>query len=126
MIFMRFLKFYLISFVAMAIIIPACPSFETNEVETHLSEFSKYNVAQHDNIDDTSEPHPHLHKHSEDGEEHEHDHEHTKVVQSISKLIYTSSVSGIDFPEIKTLMGFTKNNLLSDPHAFGIFRPPII
>ena len=62
------------------------PPLELKNVDTHLSEFSQYNVNHHDNIDDEVEEHAHKHKHGQDGEEHEHNHDHTKVTQSEIKV----------------------------------------
>ncbi len=98
-------------------------SVEKNEIDSHLDEYSHYNVTQHDNIDD--EPHTHTHKHSEDGEEHEHNHEHSKVTQSEIKLLNHSLgvLSKVTIIEVR--QGFSDKNLVSNPHPNKIYRPPI-
>jgi ABC-type Zn2+ transport system substrate-binding protein/surface adhesin len=118
--------FTLILVVALAIAAPVLPITESNSTETHFDKFSKFAVFQHDNIDDTSETHSHVHKHSEDGEEHDHDHEHSRTFQSNSKFMYTTSNHEIGFLDNESTLGFTIITLISDPHSFGIFRPPIV
>ncbi len=95
----------------------------SNEVNSHLAEFSKYNNTHHDNIDD--EPHTHTHKHSEDGDEHEHNHEHSKVTQSEIKLLNHSIKVLAKVTVIEIKQGFSEKNLISNPHPNKIYRPPI-
>ena len=95
----------------------------SNDVNSHLAEFSKYNNTHHDNIDD--EPHTHTHKHSEDGDEHEHNHEHFKVTQSEIKLLNHSIKVLAKVTVIEIKQGFSEKNLISNPHPSKIYRPPI-
>ncbi len=98
-------------------------SVEKNEIDSHLDEYSHYNVTQHDNIDD--EPHTHTHKHSEDGDEHEHNHEHSKVTQSEIKLLNHSIRALAKVIIIEVNQGFADKNMVSNPHPNKIYRPPI-
>ena len=117
-------NFTLVMVIALALTIPASPVNESNDTETHLNEFSKYTIVHHDNIDDTAEAHSHVHKHSDDGEEHEHDHEHSRVVESTSKTLFSSIVPSLSLTEIESSPGFSEKKFISNPHPFGIFRPP--
>lgn len=95
----------------------------SDNINSHLAEYSHINATHHDNIDD--EPHAHSHKHSEDGEEHEHSHEHSKVSQSEVKLVSQSlEVKNVSLI-YESKLGIIEKNLISNPHPFGIFRPPI-
>ncbi|MCO4794941.1 MAG: hypothetical protein KC493_14585 [Bacteriovoracaceae bacterium] len=100
-------------------------SFEYKDIDTHLGEFSKYNVTHHDNIDDEVTDHVHKHKHSQDGEEHDHNHDHTKVSQYEVKVLDNSQnlIYFLAIPKSKN--NFSYRILISSPHPFGIFRPPI-
>ena len=94
-------------------------------VDTHLDEFAQYNVTYHDNIDNGEQKHAHGHKHSKDGEEHEHNHDHEKITQSDIKVLSTSHLLvNISF-ELKIKNIFYEKILISSPHPFVIFRPPI-
>ncbi len=101
------------------------PSFSVkkSDIDSHLDEYSHYNVSQHDNIDD--EPHAHTHKHSEDGDEHEHNHEHSKVTQSEIKLLNHPIRILAKVIIIEVSHGFGLKNLVSNPHPSKIYRPPI-
>ena len=113
------------SFLAICVVaIKPTMSTKSSDIDSHLKEYSHYNVTHHDNIDD--EPHAHTHKHSEDGEEHEHDHQHTKVTQSEIKLLNNSVKILGAFTIIESKEGFTDKNLISNPHPQSIYRPPII
>ncbi len=101
------------------------PSLELKSVETHLDKFSKYNVTHHDNIDDEAQKHAHKHKHGQDGEEHEHNHDHTKVTQNEIKVLSTPYQIVNRSVEVKSKNYFFEKTLISSPHPFGIFRPPI-
>lgn len=101
------------------------PSLELKSVDTHLSEFSQYNVTHHDNIDDDVQKHVHKHKHGQDGEEHEHNHDHTKVTQNEIKVLNTSFQIVNRSVEVKSKNSFFEKIMISNPHPFGIFRPPI-
>lgn len=101
---------------------PSLSSGKSN-IDTHLDEYSHYNVTHHDNIDD--EPHTHTHKHSEDGDEHEHNHEHSKVTQSEIKLLNNSLGILSKVTIIEVNQGFSDKNLVSNPHPNKIYRPPI-
>ncbi|MAZ48991.1 MAG: hypothetical protein CME65_10525 [Halobacteriovoraceae bacterium] len=117
-------KFIWLSILAVCIVInqPSL-SVEKNEIDSHLDEYSHYNVAHHDNIDD--EAHTHSHKHSEDGDEHEHNHEHSKVTQSEIKLLNHSLKVLSKVTVIEVNLGFSEKNLISNPHPNKIYRPPI-
>lgn len=95
-----------------------------NETNLHMNDFSIFNVTHHDNLDD--EVHSHTHKHSEDGDEHEHNHEHSKIVQNDFKILSTRDEILAKVKIIETSIVFYEKNLISNPHPFDIFRPPIV
>jgi len=94
-----------------------------DDANSHLNEYSRFNVTHHDNLDD--DVHSHKHKHSEDGDEHEHNHEHSKIVQSDFKILCNSHKIVAKVRIIEISNGFREKNLISSPHPFEVFRPPI-
>jgi hypothetical protein len=96
---------------------------EKSDIDSHITKYSRYNVTHHDNIDD--EAHAHTHKHSEDGDEHEHSHEHSKVTQSEIKLLNHSVKVLAEITIIEANQDFIEKNLISSPHPFEVYRPPI-
>lgn len=120
----RIIKAIHLSFLAIAIIAgQRYSSKEINSIDHHLSEYSRYNITHHDNIDD--QPHSHTHKHNEDGDEHEHNHEHSKASQSENKLLSHSFEILAKSIMIELKQGFTEKNLISNPHPSKVYRPPI-
>jgi hypothetical protein len=99
------------------------PSLKLKSVDSHLNEFLQYNVTDHDNLDDEEHKHAHRHKHSQNGEEHEH--EDTKVSQNEIKVLSLSDKITSLLIKIKSKNIFFQKILISNPHPFGIFRPPI-
>ena len=97
------------------------------DADSHLEEYSQYNVSYHDNIDDETDSHVHKHKHSEDGQEHEHHHEH-------SQITYTDSVKIVPTVDLDIFVSFSFENislfgekfLISDSFLKNLFRPPIV
>ncbi|MGE3973552.1 MAG: hypothetical protein AB7F59_03400 [Bdellovibrionales bacterium] len=106
--------------------LPAVAVVDMNNIQEHLDEFSDYTLIHHENIDDTNEAHAHVHKHSADGAEHEHHHEHSKAFQTSTTGMYLPTVCTMSFPECDPSVGFAEHKLISNPHTFGIFRPPIV
>lgn len=98
------------------------PSSAIDDTNSHLYEFARFSVTHHDNLDD--EVHTHSHKHSDDGEEHEHNHEHLKIVQNDFKILCYSHIIVEKVRIIEATNGFFEKNLISNPHPFGIFKPP--
>lgn len=99
----------------------------TNNSDTHLEKYSKFNTSSHESIDDYSEvdSHKHTHKHHEDGEEHEHEHEHSKISQSDLKLLTQSRIMESQKVETEKELIFFHKSLHSNFYPFDIFRPPI-
>tara|TARA_B100001248_G_scaffold227481_1_gene185938 strand:- start:4186 stop:4521 length:336 start_codon:yes stop_codon:yes gene_type:complete len=100
-----------------------CFSEGSEDVDDHLAEFSYVNESHHDNID--GDYHAHKHKHSEDGEEHEHSHDHNQIVHVEIKVFTNSSLIFNDFQKIESQKINHLSFLISDPHPYEIFRPPI-
>lgn len=102
---------------------------ELKSINTHLREFSQHNVTHHDNIDEEIQKYVHKHKHGKNDEEHEHNHDHSKLTDKLSqsemKALNTACNVVNHSIEIKTKNIFSKKTLISTPHPFGIFRPPI-
>lgn len=122
--FSSIIKSIYLTFLAVCILaVQPSSSFKKSDINSHLDEYSHYNVTHHDNIDD--EPHAHTHKHSEDGDEHEHNHEHSKVTQSEIKLLNHSIRVLAKVIIIEVNQGFADKNLVSNPHPKKIYRPPI-
>ena len=119
-------RLFSIVLVMVSLISPRICFYEANRnVDDHLAEFSHTNETRNDNNADEHHDHKHMHKHSRDSEEHEHNHDHTRVAHVESKLfINTTSVfNGIQ--KIESEQSFHLTFLVSDPHPFDIFRPPI-
>ena len=100
-----------------------CFSFEDKSVDSHLAQYSQYNVSHHDNIDDGE--HTHGHKHSENGDEHEHKHDHLKISQTDFKLLNCSLKIFADLNISDSNQSFSYKNLTSSPFPLKIYRPPI-
>ena len=98
----------------------------SNKTDIHLSKFSKFNEAHHDNIDETSEEHSHKHRHSKDSEEHGHNHDHSKFTQAQIQLVIQNREVKFNCFEINTTQNFNEKSFVSNPHPFEIFRPPIV
>ena len=115
-----------ITFLLMISLITSCFNFSLvqNDVDSHLSQFNSINLTHQDNIDDGA--HSHSHKHSEDGDEHEHNHEHSKIVQGDFKILCHDHKVLSKVKLIETSIVFFEKNLISNPHHFDIFRPPIV
>lgn len=94
-----------------------------NSIDNHLSEYSRFSVSRHENIDEES--HSHKQNHGKDGEEHEHKHEHTKITQSDAPFLNQHQEEYVQTDDYKSLCNFFENSLISNPHPQGIFRPPI-
>jgi len=122
-----FYKIFLIAIVVVSTSTPISSTSMENDTERHLSNFSKFTVSQHDNIDDPAiSMHTHIHKHSQDGEEHEHDHQHSKSYQENPNTMYASSIVEIKFSQNQSIAGSRQSNLVSDPHSYSVYRPPIV
>jgi hypothetical protein len=118
----RFWEKVLYFFVCSCLVGSGVSLYASADVDSHLSEYSCYNITPHDNIDDEV----HAHKHSEEGEEHEHKHKHTNISQNeISFLSCSDEIVSISVG-IETNNCFYEKTFISSPHPFEIFRPPIV
>ena len=82
-------------------------------------------MTHHDNIDNSEAVHSHKHKHSEDGEEHEHEHEHLKLAEVEFKILNKPYNLLNHTKNEKSEHSFYYKTMISNPHPFEIFRPPI-
>lgn len=89
--------------------------------ENHFRIYSILNSTLHENIDDRKTHHSH--KHSENGDEHSH--EHNTI--SHYDLNYLNQEFKLDYTakEIVKKTFLILKNLISSPHPFSLFRPPI-
>ena len=103
----------------------AAATYLANGDHAHLDEVFQLSEPRHDNIDDSASAHTHKHRHNEDGEEHDHSHEHSNAAQSEIKIVSPSYQILLHGSSMKVKSSFVLEDLISDPHPFEVFRPPI-